>query len=109
MSTRFRNFMSASRRPNMHAFGLFPASQDLDWIEAHGLEMTMGTVTGTVNGTNATFTVDEMPANVRVWVNGLKQIETVDYSWTALTGTIVFTSGSIPMTGAYIEVECIGD
>ena len=109
MSTRFRSFIAAARRPNLHAFGLFPASQDLDWIETHGLEPTMGTVTGTVDGSNATFTIAELPPNVRVWVNGIKQIDTVDFAWTALTGTIVFTSGSIPMYGAYIEAECIGD
>ena len=111
MSTRFRNFMSANRRPNMHAFGLFPSSQDLSWIEAHGLEPTMGTVTGTVDGSNATFTVAELPPNVDVFVNGLRMNKTagVDYTYTALTGTIVFATGSIPTYGAYVEVECIGD
>ena len=111
MSTRLRNFMAASRRPNMHAFGLFPASQDLSWIEAHGLEISLGTVTGTVDGTNATFTIPERPVNVDVYVNGLRMNRTagVDYTFTPLTGTIVFAANSIPAYGALIEVELIGD
>ena len=109
MSTRFRNFMAANRRPNMHAFGLFPTVDDLTWIEAYQLTPTAGTVSGTVNGVNATFTVAEKPTDVRIWVNGVKQIETTDYSYVSTTGTITFTVASVPGYGAIIEVDCIGD
>ena len=58
MSTK--NFLMASRKLNMHRFGMFPASNDLSWIDS----ATMGspdeyvhptTLTGTMNGSNAAF------------------------------------------------------
>lgn len=101
--------MAANRRPNMHAFGLFPTVDDLTWIEAYALTPTMGTVSGTVDGSNGTFVVAELPTDIRIWVNGIKQIETTDYTYVSTTGTITFTSASIPMYGAIMEVECIGD
>jgi hypothetical protein len=58
--------------------------------------------TGTVNGSNAVFTLSSAASNneVTVTINGVKQKETTDYS---LSGTtLTFTVA--PFTGAIIEV-----
>ena len=57
---------------------------------------------GTVNGSNAVFTISNSAANneIVVTINGLKQKETTDYS---LSGTtLTFTVA--PFTGALLEV-----
>ena len=61
--------------------------------------------TGTIDGTNATFVLSEYSDTIALFVNGVLQIEDVDYTYTSGTGTIVFTAGSIPMYGAYLSAR----
>lgn len=61
------------------------------------------TPTGTVNGTNGAFTTSNTPTSgtVRVYLNGLRQTPTTDYS--VSTNTITFTTA--PLTGDVIIVD----
>lgn len=61
--------------------------------------------TGTVDGTNAAFTLANTPITNSqvVFVNGLKQKAAVDFN---ITGAVItFTAGNIPQSGQYIEVN----
>ena len=107
MQTRFRSFMAASRKPNMHAFGLFPTVDTLSWIESYTpapgvLQSGAGEITGTINGTNDTFYLSEYGGEINLFVNGVLQIEGVDYSYSTGTGQVIFAAGSIPLTGSYL-------
>lgn len=106
--TRFQNFMAASRKPNMHAFRLMPQSDNLSWIEAYAPAPAYGTVNGTINGINDTFTLADYGGEIALFTNGILQIPTTDYSYTPGTGTIVFTAGSIPAPGALLTVLAWG-
>jgi hypothetical protein len=44
VSFLFKNFEAASRKPNMAAFGMFPADRDLDWIANSAISPTPVTV-----------------------------------------------------------------
>lgn len=58
------------------------------------------TPAGSVNGTNASFTLANIPtpeASLLLFRNGLRQRRNVDY--TIANSTITFLSGSIPQTG----------
>jgi len=62
--------------------------------------------TGTVNGTNLSFTLSFSPAqtaSVEVYVNGLLQKQTTHY--TISGSTITFTSGNAPATASDIVVS----
>jgi hypothetical protein len=60
---------------------------------------------GTVNGTNAAFTLTNTPTSgsVHLHKNGLRQSPTTDY--TISGGTITFVSGNIPQTGDVLLVD----
>lgn len=68
---------------------------------------------GTVNGTNATFTLNNTPSapsDLYLYLNGILQINTVDFN---LTGSVItFSSSEIPHTGdellAYYRVPGAG-
>jgi hypothetical protein len=57
---------------------------------------------GAVNGANTAFTLANTPVtgSVQVFVNGVRQKYTTDY--TVATGTITFVTA--PFTGDYIDV-----
>jgi hypothetical protein len=83
---RFRNFLSASRKPNMQAFGMYKAeaNADLDVIEAYGIvPMAIG-FTGTQDGSNHTFTISGPPSSI--YLNGLRQATPGDYT---IVGVVV--------------------
>lgn len=113
MPTRLRNFLAASRKPNMHAFGLFPPTDDLKWIENYVpapsfLQSGVG-ILGTIDGINDTFTLTEYSDSVALFVDGILQVEGVDYTYTSGTGTIVFAGASIPTGGQLLTALVWGD
>ena len=58
---------------------------------------------GTVNGSNVNFTLSSAPADptrVMVWLNGIKQIYTTDYSVSGTTVTFV----TAPADGQSVDV-----
>lgn len=62
------------------------------------------TPSGTINGSNATFTTASgfVPESVQVFVNGVSQTNTVDYT-TSGVNTIIFNFS--PVNGDYIRVN----
>ena len=108
MAIRFQNFCAASRKPNIHNFHLLPMEDNLNWIENTIQAPAFYTPTGIVNGVNGTFTLADEGGYILVFVNGVKQVEGIDYNYTSATGTIIFTPSSIPMVGAYLEVVSWG-
>ncbi len=98
-----------------HFAGATPAMDDCAKFDANGNIVTAvgscGSVhvpvfydgvvpAGTVNGTNAVFTLSPAPdpaASLKLTRNGLVQKAGVDYTLSG--GTITFTSGAIPQTG----------
>lgn len=77
---KFRNYLSASRKPNMIAFGMFKEGSNLDHIE--GLGTSALAVTGTQDGSNQTFTLSASPDPTFTLVirNGLVQKNAVDFT-----------------------------
>lgn len=59
---------------------------------------------GSIDGTNATFTLGNIPVDgtLLVFVDGLQMVETNDY--TVSGNTFTFITGAIPMTGDSIRV-----
>jgi hypothetical protein len=55
------------------------------------------TLTGSINGTNTTFTIPAAPTSLELYRNGVLLKSTVDY--TLSTTTITFLAGAIPQTG----------
>jgi hypothetical protein len=91
---RFRNFLAASRKPNMLAFGMYQynANRDLDVIEAYGVvPMAIG-FTGVQNGSNKVFVISAPPT--LVVFNGLIQSTPGDY--TIAGTTVTFTMAPQP-------------
>lgn len=79
---KFRNFLAASRKPNMVPFGMYmvQASADTDVIENYGT-LALGSglgISGVQNGINMVFTMSAPPA--QIFLNGLYQKVGVDYS-----------------------------
>lgn len=67
-----------------------------------------GTITGAINGVNATFTFAPVvnPTQIAVYLNGLRMLGGgVDYSFTSGTNTFTFVAGQIPATGDTIFVD----
>lgn len=79
---KFRNFLAASRKPNMLPFGMYraEASADIDVIEDYGtLRIGSGLgITGVQDGVNTVFIMSDQPA--LVFLNGLYQTVGIDYS-----------------------------
>lgn len=67
------------------------------------------TPTGTVNGTNATFTLANTPVSGQemVFVNGILMNVGATNDYTISTNTITFNSGAIPQTGDVVLVSYI--
>lgn len=65
------------------------------------------TPTGTVNGTNPTFTLANTPTagTVQVYVDGVHMNAGASNDYTIATATITFLSGAIPQTGDVILVS----
>jgi hypothetical protein len=64
--------------------------------------------TGTINGSNTTFTLANTPsvaASVHVFVNGLRQLLGTGNDYTFSSTTITFLTGSIPQTGDILFVD----
>jgi hypothetical protein len=62
--------------------------------------------TGLVNGSNTSYTLSSTPhsaKSVRIYLNGIKQLYTTDYSVSGTTVTMV----TAPATGQKIEAEYI--
>lgn len=60
--------------------------------------------TGTIDGSNASFTLSEVPLFVFVFLNGLKLREGVSDDYTITGSTITFNDDIIPEVGDDIEV-----
>lgn len=84
---KFRNFLAASRKSNIRAFGLLGHDRSLDFIDNTSGADEIVTVTGTKNGVNTTFTFTGSFASL--WSNGLRLVEGTDYSVTGTTITMV--------------------
>lgn len=65
------------------------------------------TPSGTVDGTNDTFTLANTPTSgtVRLYVNGVRMNAGVGNDYTISTNTITFLSGAIPQTGDVILAD----
>ena len=64
------------------------------------------TITGTLDGENAVFTLATSPTvALVVYVDGARQLVGLNFTWTAGTPTITFVAGSIPQPGAVISAE----
>lgn len=64
-----------------------------------------GTASGTVNGTNDTFTISNVPREpdaLVVYVDGIMRTRSVEYTFSGTT--ITFQTGHIPVTGQTVEV-----
>ena len=64
--------------------------------------------TGTINGTNTTFTLANTPsvaASVHVYVNGLRQFLGTGNDYTFSGTTITFLTGAVPQTGDILFVD----
>lgn len=67
-----------------------------------------GTITGAINGVNATFTFSPVinPFQISVYLNGLRMLGGgVDYTFTPGTNSFTFVAGQIPTTGSSIFVD----
>ncbi len=64
---------------------------------------------GTINGTNPTFTLANTPASntLSLYVNGLKQLAGTGNDFTLSGNTITFLSGAIPTTGDQLQADYI--
>lgn len=62
------------------------------------------TPSGSVNGSNATFTTSQnfVPESVQVFINGVSQTNAVDYT---TSGTTTITLNVSPVSGDYIRVN----
>ena len=62
------------------------------------------TPSGSVNGSNATFTTAQnfVPESVQVFINGVSQTNSVDYT---TSGTTTITLNVSPVSGDYIRVN----
>jgi hypothetical protein len=62
---------------------------------------------GTIDGTNATFTLANTPVagSVRVYVNGVRMNAGAGNDYTISTATITFLSGAIPQTGDVVLAD----
>lgn len=69
--------------------------------------VTRETPTGTVNGTNAVFTLANTPVTGTdcIYVNGVLQTEGAGADYTISTNTITFVAGRIPPTGSDIRAN----
>ncbi len=109
MAFQFKSFKAMIRKPYMSLVPLFPANSDLSWIPDANLSYPTqyssagGTVTGTINGSNATFTVAAALHDAIVVLNGATLTPTVHYTHSA--NTIVFLAPYIPQPGADILIE----
>ena len=70
-------------------------------------KVTREVPTGTINGTNATFTLANTPSigTEDVYVNGILMNSGAGNDYTISSGTITFLSGSIPQTGDVVLVS----
>lgn len=84
---KFRNFLAASRKPNMLAFGMYraEAAADIVVIENNSGADLLG-LAGTQDGSNATFTTSA--AVGKLFLNGALLAPNIDYSTTG-TGFIL--------------------
>lgn len=84
----------------------FDLKAKIDYIGTGFNEVIDEVPAGLINGSNATFTTayNFDPATLEVFLNGLKQKVTDDYS-TSGTTTIIFTFS--PLTGERVTVDYI--
>ena len=69
-----------------------------------------GEEVGTGDGTNAEFTLDDsnvQDGSLTVYVDGVEQTLTTDYTVALSTGVITFESGSIPPNGEAVTADYI--
>jgi hypothetical protein len=107
----FQNFLAAARKPNLKRFKLFPSDLNLDWIDGaqSGTPEVFThptTLTGTMNGVNATFLLDSVtatPSLTRLVWNGITLQEDVGFAVSG--GTITMKAGYIPVSGDKLEAE----
>lgn len=91
------NASLGSLTTQLNSLGLGSSTTNAVFVDAE-------TPTGTVNGTNATFTLANPPSpsgSLKLYRNGLIQANSIDYT---LSGsTIAFSTGSIPQNGDILE------
>ena len=101
MPLQFSAFLSANRLRNLKAFGLLPLAYDTSWI-ADNDDAAVLIPTGTIDGTNAVFTV---PGTVgmafQVYKNGVMQLPNVMYTFSGQT--ITFLDPYVPQPGDYLQ------
>lgn len=83
----------------------------IKWLAFSGLTATnfvsSEVPTGTINGTNDTFTLANTPTagSLHLYVNGVRMNPLSGNDYTIATATITFLSGAIPQTGDVILAD----
>lgn len=98
------NFCAASRKFNFIPFNYFSPGDSISWIYGSETGVFLQTVllTGTVNGTNPTFTVPVQYSNTLiVFKNGVLQLLNVMY--TVSGQTVTFLPPFIPQPGDVLQ------
>lgn len=99
------NFLAASRRTRLIPFGLFGPGNNITSAiyDIAGAQFTALTVSGTIDGVNAVFTLSDTPLNLDLYKNGVLQLSPTMYT---LAGNVVtFTSNFIPSPGDYLSAR----
>lgn len=87
----------------MIPFGMFPQGADLSCFPSYSGPPDTEVPNGTINGTNAVFTLSRVPTVVSVFKDGIKLKAGTGY---ILSGnTVTFQAGYIPQSGDTVEVE----
>lgn len=95
------NYEASFRKPNMALFAMCTPNQDLSWIAGANLSGGYTTITGTIDGVNAVFTLGSQPASgVDIRRNGSSQI--LGTMYTISGQTVTFQPPYIPRTGDYL-------
>lgn len=97
MGFPFVNFTAGLRKPALKPFNYFGPNDSTAWIQ--GIPSGESTVTpaGTINGTNATFTLPVGSNLVGLYKNGV--LQTVNEMYTITGVTITFVIPYTPQTG----------
>ena len=101
------NHRAIARKPNLILFGNLNTGSDLSWILGNSggssAPPTPVNLTSQVNGVTAVFALGAAPTSTvltQVFLNGVKQMPTTDYSVTGSTLTMAF----VPQVGDYLYV-----
>lgn len=94
---KLANFTASSRKKSLIPFGLFSPGDNLEFLATTDPAQYI-TVTGTIDGTNPTFTIPSTTGMViTLFKNGVLQHQGIQY--TLAGSTITFLDPYIPQTG----------